>query len=68
MCDNFPRVTLRPGILSSFWKFLSPHLESLAPTCVLGHIITSYYFGSERDPVSVTGSNDQPKANVVLNV
>ncbi|KKY20017.1 putative hexose transporter [Phaeomoniella chlamydospora] len=37
-------------------------------SCVAGNIIASYYLGSELDTAGVTNSNDQLKANVVLNV
>lgn len=35
---------------------------------IAGNIIASYYLGSELDTAGVTDSNDQLKANVVLNV
>ncbi|KUI61234.1 High-affinity glucose transporter [Cytospora mali] len=37
-------------------------------SCIAGNIIASYYLGSELDTAGVTDSNDQLKANVVLNV
>ena len=37
-------------------------------SCVVGNIIASYYLGSELDTAGITDSNDQLKANVVLNV
>ncbi|MCJ1448551.1 MAG: hypothetical protein MMC23_009068 [Stictis urceolatum] len=37
-------------------------------SCIAGNIIASYYLGSELDTAGVTNSNDQLKANVVLNV
>lgn len=42
---------------------------SAAPfSCVVGNIISSYYLGLNLDSAGVTNSNDQLKANVVLNV
>ncbi|KAF2733679.1 putative sugar transporter [Polyplosphaeria fusca] len=37
-------------------------------SCIAGNIIASYYLGSELNTAGVTDSNDQLKANVVLNV
>ncbi|KAF2448732.1 putative sugar transporter [Karstenula rhodostoma CBS 690.94] len=37
-------------------------------SCVAGNIIASYYLGSELNTAGITNSNDQLKANVVLNV
>ncbi|KAJ5813409.1 uncharacterized protein N7503_000159 [Penicillium pulvis] len=37
-------------------------------SCIAGNIIASYYFGSELDTAGITNTNDQLKANVVLNV
>jgi len=37
-------------------------------SCVVGNVIASYYLGSELDTAGITNSNDQLKANVVLNV
>ncbi|KAF2251694.1 putative hexose carrier protein [Trematosphaeria pertusa] len=37
-------------------------------SCVAGNIIASYYLGNELDTAGITDSNDQLKANVVLNV
>lgn len=37
-------------------------------SCVVGNIISSYYLGLNLDSAGVTNSNDQLKANVVLNV
>ncbi|KAJ5371528.1 Lactose permease [Penicillium cataractarum] len=37
-------------------------------SCIAGNIIASYYFGSELDTAGITDTNDQLKANVVLNV
>lgn len=37
-------------------------------SCVVGNIISSYYLGMNLDSAGVTDSNDQLKANVVLNV
>ena len=37
-------------------------------SCVAGNIIASYYLGSELDTAGITDSNDQLKANIVLNV
>ena len=37
-------------------------------SCVVGNIIASYYLGDELDTAGITDSNDQLKANVVLNV
>ncbi|EXJ66975.1 uncharacterized protein A1O5_09621 [Cladophialophora psammophila CBS 110553] len=37
-------------------------------SCIAGNIIASYYLGPELDTAGITNSNDQLKANVVLNV
>ncbi|KAJ5638721.1 hypothetical protein N7528_001111 [Penicillium herquei] len=37
-------------------------------SCIAGNIIASYYFGSELDTAGITNTNEQLKANVVLNV
>lgn len=37
-------------------------------SCIAGNIIASYYLGDELDTAGITDSNDQLKANVVLNV
>ncbi|KAJ5606669.1 Lactose permease [Penicillium lagena] len=37
-------------------------------SCIAGNIIASYYFGKELDTAGITNSNDQLKANVVLDV
>ncbi|KPI36888.1 High-affinity glucose transporter [Cyphellophora attinorum] len=37
-------------------------------SCVVGNIIASYYLGDELDTAGITDSDDQLKANVVLNV
>ncbi|KAK2594365.1 hypothetical protein QQS21_007925 [Conoideocrella luteorostrata] len=37
-------------------------------SCIAGNIIASYYLGNELDTAGVTSSDDQLKANVVLNV
>lgn len=37
-------------------------------SCIAGNIIASYYLGAELDTAGITSSNDQLKANVVLNV
>ncbi|RFU26952.1 hypothetical protein B7463_g9392, partial [Scytalidium lignicola] len=37
-------------------------------SCIAGNIIASYYLGSELDTAGITDTNDQLKANVVLNV
>ncbi|KAJ6440658.1 sugar transporter [Purpureocillium lavendulum] len=37
-------------------------------SCIAGNIIASYYLGQELDTAGITDSNDQLKANVVLNV
>ena len=36
-------------------------------SCIAGNIIASYYFGSELKTAGITDSNQQLKANVVLN-
>ncbi|KAI0107410.1 putative hexose carrier protein [Hypoxylon sp. NC0597] len=37
-------------------------------SCIAGNIIASYYLGAELETAGITDSNDQLKANVVLNV
>ncbi|KAK4550154.1 hypothetical protein LTR36_003121 [Oleoguttula mirabilis] len=37
-------------------------------SCIAGNIIASYYLGAELDTAGITNSNQQLKANVVLNV
>lgn len=37
-------------------------------SCIAGNIIASYYLGDELDTAGITSSDDQLKANVVLNV
>ncbi|KAI8957001.1 putative hexose carrier protein [Daldinia sp. FL1419] len=37
-------------------------------SCVAGNVIASYYLGAELNTAGITDSNDQLKANVVLNV
>lgn len=37
-------------------------------SCIAGNIIASYYLGDELETAGITSSNDQLKANVVLNV
>ncbi|KAK2609596.1 hypothetical protein N8I77_003091 [Diaporthe amygdali] len=37
-------------------------------SCIAGNIIASYYLGPELDTAGITDTNDQLKANVVLNV
>lgn len=37
-------------------------------SCIAGNIIASYYLGDELNTAGITDSNDQLKANVVLNV
>ena len=37
-------------------------------SCIAGNIIASYYLGDELDTAGITSTNDQLKANVVLNV
>ncbi|KAK5529660.1 hypothetical protein LTR25_009439 [Vermiconidia calcicola] len=37
-------------------------------SCIAGNIIASYYLGAELDTAGITSSNQQLKANVVLNV
>ncbi|KAL6882279.1 general substrate transporter [Trichoderma longibrachiatum] len=37
-------------------------------SCIAGNVIASYYLGSELDTAGITDTNDQLKANVVLNV
>ncbi|KAL7619702.1 hypothetical protein AAE478_010244 [Parahypoxylon ruwenzoriense] len=37
-------------------------------SCIAGNIIASYYLGAELTTAGITNSNDQLKANVVLNV
>jgi len=37
-------------------------------SCIAGNIIASYFLGDELDTAGITNSNDQLKANVVLNV
>ena len=37
-------------------------------SCIAGNIIASYYLGAELDTAGITSSDDQLKANVVLNV
>ncbi|KAJ5756854.1 hexose carrier protein, partial [Penicillium manginii] len=36
-------------------------------SCIAGNVIASYYLGSELDTAGITDTNDQLKANVVLN-
>ncbi|KAK5989368.1 Lactose permease-like protein [Cladobotryum mycophilum] len=37
-------------------------------SCIAGNVIASYYLGDELNTAGITNSNDQLKANVVLNV
>ena len=37
-------------------------------SCIAGNIIASYYLGAELDTAGITNSDDQLKANVVLNI